>query len=150
VSRYKLDNIEADRPKVENLNVAWVKELTPEHIAAYRRLRRTGLLELYSMQIYEVNTGRCAPGSEHCSKCLVRKKEVEKTGWGGPVACNLVRALLAIENGFYKMSLADSWELKCSLCGDMINGGHWHSSVLQFGSDPLKLCLRCLMPDEDR
>ena len=146
MSKYKLDNI-LDKPKVEGLNVAWVKELTPENIADYRRLRRSGLLQLYSMQVYEVNVGRCVPGSENCSKCLVRKKGVEKTGWGGPVACNLVRALLAVENGFYKMSLADS-ELQCSLCGDRINRGHWHSSVLQFGSDSLKLCLKCLAPDE--
>ena len=147
MSRYKRENIIADRPRIEDLNVEWVKELAPEHIPDYRRLRRSGLLQLYSMQVYEVNVGRCAPGSEHCSKCLVRKKGVEKTGWGGPVACSLVRALLAIENGFYKMSHADS-VLQCSLCGDMISGGHWHSSVLQFGYDPLRRCLRCLMPDE--
>lgn len=146
MSRYKLDNI-IDRPKVEKLNVAWVKELTPDQIADYRRLRRSGLLHLYSMQVYEVNTGRCVPGSEYCSKCLVRKKGVKKTGWGGPHACNLTRALLAVENGFYKMSHAES-SLTCSLCGAPIRRGHWHSSVLQFGYEPLKLCLRCLMPDE--
>ena len=147
MSKYRLDNASADRLKVEDLNVEWVKELTPDQFADYRRLRRNGLLHLYSMQVYEVNVERCVPGSEHCSKCLVRKKGVEKTGWGGPVACSLVRALLAIECGFYKMSHADS-VLQCSLCGDMIRRGHWHSSVLQFGYDPLKLCLRCLMPDE--
>lgn len=146
MSKYKLDNI-MDKPKVENLNVAWVKELTPEQITDYRKLRKSGLLQLYSMQIYEVNLGRCIPGSEYCSRCLVRQKEVEKTGWGGPRACSLVRALLAVEYGFYKMSMADSG-LQCSLCGDTIKRGHWHSSVLQFGYDPLKLCLRCLMPDE--
>ena len=149
MSRYKLDNDAIERPKVENLNVYWVKELTPEHIAVYRRRRRSGLLQLYSMQVYEVNVGRCVPGSEYCSRCLVRKKEEEKTGWGGPIACSLVRALLAIENGFYKMSIADS-EDQCSLCGGTIKKGHWYSSVLQFGYEPLKLCLRCLMPDEDR
>ena len=146
MSKYKLDNI-MDKATVESLTVSWVKELTPEHIAAYRRLRRSGLLQLFSMQIYEINMGRCAPGSEYCSKCLVGKKGVEKTGWGGPVACSLVRALLAVECGFYNMSQADS-VLQCSLCGDMISRGHWHSSVLQFGTGPLRLCLRCLMPDE--
>lgn len=149
MSRYKLDNDAIERPKVENLNVQWVKELTPEEIAAYRRRRRNGLLQLYSMQVYEVNTGRCVPGSEYCSRCLVGKTGEKQTGWSGPVACNLVRALLAIENGFYKMSIADS-ELQCSLCGSTIRRGQWHSSVLQFGYEPLKLCLRCLMPDEDR
>jgi hypothetical protein len=146
LSKYKLDNI-MESPKVENLDVAWIRELTPGQIAEYRRLRRSGLLQLYSMQVYEVNIGRCVPGSEGCSRCLVRKKGVEKTGWGGPHACSLTRALLAVEYGFYKMSLADSG-LQCSLCGDTIRRGHWHSSVLQFGYDPLKLCLRCLMPDE--
>jgi len=148
VSRYKLDNEDVERPKVEDLNVQWVKEITPEEIAAYRRRRKSGLLQLYSMQVYEVNLGRCVPGSEHCSRCLVRRTEEKQTGWGGPVACSLVRALLAVEYGFYKMSIADS-ELQCSLCGSTIRRGQWHSSVLQFGYAPLKLCLRCLMPDED-
>ena len=148
MSRYKLDNDAIGLPTVEGLNVAWVKELTPEHITAYRKLRRSGLLQLYSMQVYEVNLGRCVPGSEYCSRCLVRKEE-EKMGWGGPIACSLVRALLAVEFGFYKMSIADS-EDQCSLCGGTIKKGHWYSSVLQFGYEPLKLCLRCLMPDEDR
>lgn len=146
MSRYKFDNI-IDRTNVNSLNVGWVKELTAEHTATYRKLRKSGLLQLYSMQIYEVNLGRCVPGSEHCSKCLVRKEGVKKTGWGGPRFCSLTRALLAVEYGFYKMSHADS-ELQCSLCGGTIKEGDWHSSVLQFGYEPLKLCLRCLMPDE--
>jgi len=149
VSRYKLDNEAIERSKVEKLNVPWVKELTPEEVAAYRRRRRSGLLELYSMQVYEVNLGRCVPGSECCSRCLVGKTGEKQTGWSGPVACSLVRALLAVEYGFYKMSVADS-ELQCSLCEGMIRKGGWYSSVLQFGYEPLKLCLRCLMPDEDR
>ena len=149
MSRYKLDNEAIERLKVENLNVQWVKELTPEQIAAYRQRRRSGLLQLYSMQVYETNRGKCVPGSEYCSKCLVRKTGEKKIGLGGPVACSLVRALLAVEYGFYKMSVADS-ELQCSLCGSTIRRGQWHSSVLQFGYEPLKLCLRCLMPDEGR
>jgi hypothetical protein len=143
---YKFDGFK-EKPKVENLNVEWVKTVHPDTIAAYRKLRKSSLLQLYSMQVYEINRNKCVPDSDYCMKCLVRKKEDEMVGWGGPVGCSLVRALLAVEFGFYKMSMAQE-DMICSLCGGEIKKGQWHSSVIQFGYDPLKLCLRCLMPDE--
>lgn len=136
-----------ERPKVEGLKVEWIKTVEPEAVFACRRLRRNGLLHLYSMQVYEINLKRCDPGSEHCKRCLVRKKSVEKVGWGGPDVCSLVMALLVLECGFYKMSVAEV-DHSCSFCEEKIIRGHWHSNIVQFGYEPLRLCLRCLLPDE--
>ncbi len=178
---YRYDS-HRESPKVEGLKVEWVKVLPFDGIRAYRKLRRSGLLELYSMQVYEINLERCDPATNsrqlanasaeqlsdqlsisvekaedmvvkakvrvhHCKRCLVRKKAVEKGGWGGPDACSLVRVLLALECGFYKMSIAEE-DYACSFCGEDVIRGRWHSNIVQFGYEPLRLCLRCLMPDE--
>lgn len=171
-----------EKPKVEGLKVEWIRTIEPEAFYACRRLRRSGLLELYSMQVYEINLSRCDPGTnarrlatvnpeqlsdqldidiekaveivsrakglfDHCKKCLVRKKAVGKVGWGGPDVCSLVRALLALECGFYKMSITEQ-DYTCSFCEENIIRGRWHANIIQFGYEPLRLCWRCLMPDE--
>ncbi len=179
---YRYDS-HRESPKVEGLKVKWIETIDSEAFYDCRKLRRSGLLNLYSMQVYEINLKRCNPDFadprqlanaspehlsdelnvsveeaedivvkakvlvHHCKRCLVRKKAVEKVGWGGPDVCSLVRALLALECGFYKMSIAEK-DYTCSFCREDIIRGRWHSHVVQFGYEPLRLCLRCLMPDE--
>ena len=135
-------------PRVESLKVGWIREILPETIMAYRKLRRTKLLQLYSMQHYAIYIKKCLPGGDYCLKsCQARKEEEKLVGMSGPLFCSLVRAILATEMNFYKMHVSEG-EWRCNLCGEVIPKGHGFVLVPLFGYGPLSLCLRCIMYDE--
>lgn len=144
---YRLSGF-AEPPKVEGLNVEWVKAIHPDTIVAFRKLRKTKLLQIYSMQHYAIFTGKCVPDSDYCVRlCQAKKKEEDLVGVGGPIFCSLVRALLAVEFGFYRMSVAQGGD-KCDLCGEEIKRGYRYVSAPLFGYKPLSLCMKCVMYSE--
>ena len=147
MSPYKFSGF-AEPPQVEKLKVEWVKAIHPDTIEAYRKLRKTRLLQLYSMQYYAIFTKKCVPDSDYCvNLCQARKKEEDLVGVGGPIICSLIRALLAIDFGFYRMSIAEK-QSKCDLCDCVIDVGYRYVLVPLFGYEPLSMCMKCIMYSE--
>ena len=142
--RYQIEpgsNFES--PTFEDLQVVeWMGQLPPDAVKTYRRLGRTKLLWIRSMQMDIVNTERCIPGV-FCEKCPVAKLENRLTGFSGPVACSLVTAVLAVEMNFYSVTVAQD-DYTCNLCGSPIGKGSHCASVIQFGFNPLRLHPKCL------
>ena len=144
---YKVNEF-IEPPTVERLNVEWVKAIHPDTIVAFRKLRKTKLLQIYSMQYYAIYIRKCVPDSDYCMNlCQAKKKEEELVGVGGPIICSLIRALLAVEFGFYRMFVAEK-NIKCDLCGNVINQGSRYISVPLFGYAPLSLCVECILYSE--
>lgn len=138
---------EFEEPTIENLNVEWLEATTPEMIKAFRRLRRDDLLWIYSAQVQMINNGKCVP-NVFCEQCPVMKLEDQLAGWGGSLICSLVRAILAVEKNFYRISIAQE-AYYCALCGSVIPVGEYHIPVLQFGYETLRICPRCLREEEE-
>ena len=142
--RYQFDPGEDfESPTVEDLQVVeWMGQLPLDAVKTYRRLGRTKLLWMRSMQMTIVNTERCVPGV-YCGKCPVANLEERLTGFSGPVACSLVTALLAVEMNFFSVTFAQD-DYTCNLCGLPIVKGSHCASVIQFGFNPLRLHPKCL------
>jgi len=142
--RYQIDlGEEFEAPTVENLQVVeWMGQLPPDAVKTYRRLGRTKLLWIRSMQMTIVNTERCIPGV-FCKQCPVAKLEERLTGFSGPVACSLVAAMLAVEMNFFSVTVAQD-DYTCNLCGSPIVKGSHCASVIQFGFNLLRLHPKCL------
>lgn len=140
-------------PAVEHLSVDWIKMIPPEMIVAYRKLRKTNLLWIYSAQVDVLNKGLCEPGvfcvnESGQPRCQVMQLEDRFTGYGGPLACSLVRAILAVELGFYKRRVAEE-DYDCALCGEKIVKGQKYIHVELFGLEPLRICSDCLVEVEE-
>ena len=132
-----------ENPTVGDLQVVeWMGQLPPDAVETYGKLRRDDLLGIWSMQMNVVKTGQCVPGV-FCDKCPVAKLEGRLTKFGGPVACSLVAAMLAVERNFFRITVAQE-DYTCNLCGLAIGKGSSCVSVIQFGFNPLRLHPKCL------
>ena len=142
--RYHLDvGGSHEAPTVEDLQVVeWVGQLPPDAVSDYRRLSRDKLLWVRSLQMNVVNQEQCVPGV-FCVKCPAAAAEAKLAGFSGPVACSLVAAMLAVERGFYGVTVAQDG-YTCNLCGRPIPKGGRCVSVMQFGYGFLRLCPSCL------
>lgn len=119
------------------------EQLTQKQQQAYEELPLKELLLLRNVQNIQIEKRLCAPltvKANSCTNCPVSRKEIELTGWSGPLACSLIRLILATR-GYYKTRYRNLGDA-CAKCKEFITEDL--AEVQQFGVSSLTFCMKCV------